>query len=130
MRVALLLLLGAGDPGMRDAVAAAPPSAPTGEANPTTGLGILERPAIPIQCFTNPGTACDLRVALHRPCSMPFALLGTWPSRWKQLPQQGSPEPPEAPEDCVGPDGILLGEAKVVAAPRPLARHGGLRDAH
>ena len=45
-----------------------------------------------------------------------------------QLPQQGSPEPPEAPEDCVGPEGILLGDA--LAVPRPLARRGGLRDAH
>ena len=77
MRVALLLLLGAGDPGMRDAVAAAPPSAPTGEANPTTGLGILERPAISIQGFNHPEPACDLRIVLHRPCGMLFTLLGT-----------------------------------------------------
>lgn len=58
---------------------------------------------------------------------MPLALLGA--CKIKQVPRQGAPVPPEVPEDCVGPEGILLGEADALAEPRPLARRGGLRDA-
>ena len=45
MRVALLALLGVGDPGMREPPAPLTPSALTGEAKSDAGFGILERPA-------------------------------------------------------------------------------------
>jgi hypothetical protein len=119
IRVALLLLLGVGDAGMREPLllvtpAPPPPSALTGEACSEVGLGILEWPA-----------ACRHDTSASLPH---LGKLLSAEQRRGQLPC-AAPEPPDALGDCVGPEGILLGEgANALAAPRPLARRGGLRN--